>query len=132
MLARFNARLLLLCCSAPAWVPGVVLVLGVAGSSTDKGRAEAPRGFSALVGGGEGDLDLEIQERLAKSAKDSGLDRSGGFPAAGVVSVAEAATCCWASLLGRCSWLVRTLGLDLELGSHERGRSTIDLLLVRA
>jgi hypothetical protein len=134
MLARFKARLLLLggsvapLASPRAWLPGVALSVEVAGLSAEEARATA-RDFSGLLGG-EGDLDLEIQDLLAKSAKDSTvLDRSKGFGTK--VSSGAPATFCLTSFFVRCSWMVRTLGADFELGSHETGRSIIDLLLLR-
>jgi hypothetical protein len=133
-LARFKARLVLLGGSAepvaplPAWNPGVALVLDVTGISSGNGQL-ALRGLSEFLVG-EGDLDLEIQDRFAKSAKDStAFGPSKDFPASMLPDTP--ATFCLANLLDWCSCLARTLGLNFELGSQERGRSTIDLLLVR-
>jgi hypothetical protein len=73
MLARFKARVLPLNGSAAPgpeaasgcdWFPDVGLILdGAAGTSAEKARP-ALRSLSRLLGG-EGDLDLEIQDRLA-------------------------------------------------------------------
>ena len=131
MLLSGSAALLAL---PPGWDPRVVAGFDpeAAGLSTEDARSGA-RGFSGLLGG-EGDLDLDIQDLLAKSAKDSTvLDLSKGFTAK-LSSGAPAATFCCCGLtsfFGRCSATARTLGADFELGSHETGRSIIDLLLLR-
>jgi hypothetical protein len=76
MLARFRAPLLLL--------GGGPAVSGVAGAWAETARVPA-REVSGFLGSEE-DLDLDIQDRFAKSAKDLSAGRgvSTGFPAGGV------------------------------------------------
>jgi hypothetical protein len=85
--------------------------------------------------GGDGDRDLDIQERFAKPARAStGRERSVGFPEAGAAGLLGwSAAFCLAGSLGRISASGSTalmVGRE-EAGSHESGRSTIDLLLAR-
>jgi len=86
---------------------------------------EVPFVRSALLGG-DGDRELDIQERFAKSAKDSTVFDLSKRAACG--SSGTSPTLSLTRDLGRSFWAARTLGLDFELGSHERGRSIIDLV----
>lgn len=96
----------------------------------------APLARSALLGGGEGDLDAEIHDFFAKSANDStvlDLSNTGacggastGLPLSGIPTTSSLGD---TSDFGRGGiWATRTLGLDFELGIHDRGRSIIELL----
>lgn len=92
-------------------------------------RSPRPRRLSGMTGG-EGSLDFEIHERLAKSANDSVVFAlSCGVSTA--VSWADTATLFLANRFGPSSRVVGTLGVDFEPASHGAGGSIIDLLLVR-
>ncbi len=130
MLARFR-RLLLLGDSAvgllsssgsrrPSRLPEFVRVL------RPNLPFEVPFARSALLGG-DGDRELEIQDRFAKSANDSTvLDRSSGGGASSEESVETVPALSRDKRFVRWSVTVRTLGLDFELGSQDRGRSIIE------
>jgi len=86
--------------------------------------------------GGDGDLEVLIQDFFAKSANDSTvLDLSSGFNSgASSTKSASVKVRLMVSLenrFERCAVEGRTSGLDFELGNHERRRSIIDLLRLR-
>ncbi len=96
--------------------------------------------LSARLLGGEGDRELDIHDRRAYSAKDSTVrDRSNGL---GGVSRSRSASISSLSPLSLSSLSpcrgpgessrsrIRTSGVDLEVGSHERGRSIMDTRLL--
>lgn len=149
MLARLNARVLLLGDSAGGWPASSsesVRLKRLAESARERPpnllRA-APLARSALVGGGEGDReDVEIHDLFAKSANDStvlGLSNTGagGGASTGPLLSSGTPTTTTSSLGGTSDFGrgglgdTRTLGLDFELGIHDRGRSIIELLRAR-
>lgn len=148
MLARLNARVLLLGDSAGVWPASSsesVRLKRLAESARERPpnllRA-APLARSALLGGGEGDLeDVEIHDFFAKSANDStvlGLSNTGAGGGASTGLLSSGTPTTTTSSLGGTSDFgrggigdTRTLGLDFELGIHDRGRSIIELLRAR-